>query len=288
MTSDEFYKSINKSNDLDGFEGVISKINRDNKKSPFLGFDVNRIPEGAPVNPEFAFLYHKLAIEIPSYNQSDWQHYWFRCCISEKCNYIFSILKSQGVNREIDLEKICNRNSRLMEILDNSGKIAYIDACIDFFLRRYNYWGALWLFMKYPSFWNGIKMTFPRMMFAVILGFIPIATSEEIGNFVQANEPNLKSFSIILIIFSGVYLIFECYNSNKRTLGSWQYALRIVPILSWGLVWSLLFSHIFTSVKFLGPEMWNLYWVVFYASFALCIGILLQLLWEENTVTEPL
>lgn len=288
MNSDEFYDRMKGANDIDQFEGIIDKICRFNKESPFCGFDIYTIPEFAPDTPEFAFLYWKLAIEIPSNKQSDWQHYWFRCCISEKCNYIFSILKSRNIRREDDLEKICAQNSRLWEVLDDSGKKAYIDICMDFFLRRYNYWGAYRMLKKHPSVWNGIKMTFPRMMSAIILGFIPIATSGDIRTFVQINELNLKQFSIIIIIISSAYLIFECYKSNQRTLDNWQYILRIVPILIWGLIWALFYSHIFTSIKFLGPEKWNLCWVIFYASFAFFIGILLQLLWEENTVTEPL
>lgn len=131
-------------------------------------------------------------------------------------------------------------------------------------------------------------MTFPRMMFAIILGFILIATSSEIWDFANNKESNLWIYFIFIFSFPIIYLLFECYKATQRTINNWKYVWRIVPVLILGLFWSLFYSYIFTYVGFFGSGVWNWYIGIFYASFAFAIGIIVQLLWEEKNVTEPL
>jgi hypothetical protein len=95
--------------DLDSIEGIIK-----HSFSDYLSYYyTDEILAGVPPTPEHAYLARKLAFldEISLEEMIKWQNYWFRCCISDKCNFIFSILSSKkisgdSVNREEDLVKI--------------------------------------------------------------------------------------------------------------------------------------------------------------------------------------
>ncbi|KKH56693.1 hypothetical protein DU74_15410 [Methanosarcina mazei] len=89
------------------------------------------IPENAPPTPESAYIARKLAFEdikdhqeknTPIPIKDSWQHYWFKCCTSDKCDFIFKFLKSKGIDRENDLKKICSSESELFHALDNDAE----------------------------------------------------------------------------------------------------------------------------------------------------------------------
>lgn len=153
-------------------------------------------------------------------NQIHWQNYWFRCCVSEKCNYIFSILKSRNVDREDDLLKICDKESKLWKETGTEAMKGYVDRCIDFLLRRYNWKDAFYLCWNYPSKLNInlIKLIIPRMLAAILLGFLPIITSRDIRDFAESNQSNLYIPIIVLFSLIIIYLLFECHTTTHRTL----------------------------------------------------------------------
>jgi hypothetical protein len=285
---DEFYLAIKKAEDIDAIEGIIDEFF--DESDPVHDFNINKIPEGAPINPELAYIYRKIAIEIKSERQLYWQNYWFRCCISEKCNYIFSILKIRNVDREDDLRKICNPGSKLWKTIGDKGMEGYLDVCIDFFLRRYNWPDAFRLYWRYSSKKNTnlIKLFFPRMLSAILVGFLPILTSQDLRDFAEMNQSNLFKYSIAIVVLSVLYLLFECHITTQRTLVKKLCKQRIFPVLAVSLSSSLIFSYVFMKVGLLGTGEWCWSKMIFYAMFALFIGILVQLIWEEKTVTEPL
>lgn len=280
--TDDFYKSVDEAEDFDAIEGL-------------LNFDECEIQENAPVNPEYAYAARALAIEIPleQHKKAEWQHYWFRCCISDKCNYIFSILKSKDVDREEDLKKICNCNSELWKARGDDEMRGYVDVCIDFFLKRYNWTDAYHLYRNNSPIVhiNAFKLLFPRLFSAILVGFLPIATSYEIQKFAEGIQSDILVYPLVISVISGLsisYLLFECHKTIRGTAVKKQCSERIAPVLAGGLLFSLFFSCGFTIVGFLGEGDWCLARVIFYAMFAFLVGILLQLLWEEKTVTEPL
>lgn len=272
------------------YEDIEKARHIENIRNLFPDFNPNKISDGAPADPIDAFRARKLALEIPFDNQVSWQHYWFRCCISEKCNYIFSVLRLKNVDRENDLLRICNPESKLWKTLGDERMKGYLDLCIDFFLRRYNWWDAFHLYWKYPSKKNInlVKLVFPRMLSAILVGFLPILTSRDIRDFAEMNQSNLFKYSFAIIILSVLYLLFECHITTQRTLVKKRCKQRIFPVLAVSLVSSLIFSYIFMKIGLLGTGEWCWSKMIFYAMFALFVGILVQLIWEEKTVTEPL
>lgn len=284
----DFYTEMDEGGvDLTKIEGLM----RD-----FTGseFESNKIPENAPASPQHAYVAKKLALETDDYfdKKIEWQHYWFRCCISEKCDYIFRILKTKGVDREDDLRKICNPKSVLWEKLGDSQMQQYVDNYIDFFLKRYNWFGACCLWNKNPPKLNKnlVKLALPRLLAAILVGFFFIATSSEIWDFATTIQSNCMLYSASILFIFGMsigYLLFECNRKVETHLSIKEYFNRVGPVFSIGIFCSILFSCLFTSAGFLGPGAWCNLRVFFYATLAFLVGIIIQLLWEEKGVTEP-
>jgi len=264
------------------------------KKYPWKCFKTDIIPETIPPDSCYAFIIREYAIkgnsDLDFHDQANWQHYWFRCCISEKCNFIFKSLQQEDVDRENDLEKICNSDSLLMKNKSNESKKAYLDNAIDFLLERYDWPGAFCLCRKYPSKINinWVKLLFTRLFSAILLGFFLIAASDNISKFTIENQLYLFIYSLILIIASILYFSYECYNKIRGTLVNKGIKLRVFFVFLFGSSYSVFLSIVFTEVGLLVTGKYYMTQVIFFAMVALFIGILIQLLWEEKTVTEPL
>lgn len=294
------YQIIDRANNIDYIDELCKVNCENNNDSSLCDFKIDKIPKTIPQDAYSAYLARKLALDglddSNFTNQYRWQTYWFKCCISEKCNFIFSYLQQKNVDRENDLEKICNPvESKIQDKLGDEAMKGYLDAGIDFFLKRYNVCGAWGLYNKYPSKWNinFIKLLLPRMFSAILIGFIPIVTSSDIKDFVFLNSciflyptnSNLWVYSSCMAIVSFAYISFECRKTTRDTqVASGK---RSVLVFAIGMVYALIFSVMFAKIGLLGEAL-HLAAIIFYALFAFLIGILIQLLWEEKTTTEPL
>lgn len=291
---DKFYQKVDAAQDQDAIEGLIDEIRKSDKNNPLCNFDINKVPENVPINEKFAYLARKVALEIHSKREGEWQHYWFRCCISSKCNYIFKVLDSKKVNREEDLIEICNPQSSLYKSITNERiRQSYFDLSIDFLLRRYNLCEAFQLCLKAPNKYRNLpKFIIPRMTSAILVGFIVIATSSEIWEFTVTNQPYLISYCTLLLSLSVLYLLMEYCKTTQSTLLSLK-SFRILPILIEGISFSVIFSYIFTIIGLFTtvniPEtaISCTSRIIFYSVLAFLIGILIQLFWEEKAMTEP-
>ena len=271
---------MKKADSLDSIESLLPGL-----------FDVNEIRTGVPVNQEYAFAARKVAFDLVSDNQVNWQHYWFNCCISDKCDYIFSILKSKDIDREEDLKKICSHKSELWSVRGDDEMQYYINLCIVFFLKRYNLFGAALLCFNNFSVINFVNIFLPRLAGAILIGFIPIATSEDIRNFANDIQLNILLYAVVvavMLLISYIYLLFECHKTIREPKVSIMCTKRSLLVLGVGFIESMVFSSALIIINFLRNEWWCWKTVLFFATFAFLIGILIQLLWEEKTVTEPL
>src|SRR5674476_745004 len=54
--------------------------------------------------PEEAIAVHKIALKLDFQDKiiPRWQHYWVKCCLSEKCDYVFAILGSKNLKKLIN------------------------------------------------------------------------------------------------------------------------------------------------------------------------------------------
>jgi len=258
--------------------------------------------------PEEAIAVQTLALKIKIgkiglnvHNKALWQHYWLKCCLSEKCDYVFSILSAECINisREEDLLKIITGNV-VTNCLSTEAKKYYLAVCINFLLKRYNWIEACKLFKKHHKMihWNLFELLLPRMLSAILVGIILIVSSGDLMKFSDGilNSSYFYYFLIFTFLLSFFYFFFECSKIVRGSLPKNHFnseiIRRIVPILLWGFCWSIIFSYIFlyvyNSVNSLSYSTLNWKTILFYASFSFFIGILIQLLWEEKTVPEPL
>ncbi|MCC4766895.1 hypothetical protein FXW07_09780 [Methanosarcina sp. DH1] len=278
--------------------------------------NLHEIPNSAPPNPESAYVARKLAFEDIRDNRENlvpikdsWQHYWFSCCTSDKCDFVFKLLKSKGVDREDDLKKICSLESDLFHKLDDETKQPYIDLCISYLLKRYNISDSREIWKRSPkkTFVVRLQLFLLRLVASILVGYIVIATSSEIWDFANINQPNQPLFLLLysfgFLILSYIYLLFECLKITQGTINSRIACKRAFSVLESGIIYSLAALIIFRLIYFLQmlctletvhetflSHVFDVSYIcrlIFYAMFAFFIGIIIQLLWEEKTVSEP-
>ena len=192
------------------------------------------------------------------------------------------------------------------------------------FLRRYN-WFETRKILKQSNKCKPdmIILIFPRLFGAILIGFLLIVSSDNIIKFAEPTQFNLWWYigNGVIFLAPSLYLFHEC----RKTMGNaalekcsqeavhnlkniWgrsknKYLIhkmgtilsvlqtirfRIIPVLIFGLLYSGTLSVILTKAGLLGSTEWNLQRILFYALFAFLIGVFIQLIWEEKTVTEPL
>lgn len=284
------HEEFEKIDGLKGFNNIVKNANIDIAPAKIYTEPVK--------TPEEAIAVQTLALKIKNgldvRNKALWQHYWLKCCLSEKCDYVFSILSAEHINisREEDLLKIITGNV-VTNCLSTEAKKYYLAVCINFLLKRYNWIGACKLFKEHfkTANWNLFELLLPRMLSAILVGIILIASSGDLMEFSNGilNSNYFYYFLIFTFLLSFCYFFFDCNKIVRGSLPRNRHNLevirRIVPILLWGFCWSIIFSYIFLYI-YNSVLNWNT--ILFYASFSFFIGILVQLLWEEKTVPEPL
>ncbi len=262
------------------------------------GIHYRRPPDSPPQIAEEALSAKRLAMELSftdEYLKARWQRYWLSCCLNPKCDYIFAVLKECNINRErnlLDIIEAWENNNFWKYLGSEHGKSYYIDTCIKFLLRRYNWIDALKLWWKYNKrSFSGINLLLPRLIGAIILGFIPLVMADEIWQFPsKMYAESVTDYWLLSILLPGVswiYLLIECRN----TVGKVKFfrpslvfigGVIISLFLSFFIVVPLLSSYISTSDVSCKQTK------LLFASLALFIGIFIQVFWEEKTITEPL
>jgi len=267
------------------------------EKNLGIKFNVNKIPTSAPSNPDIAYVAKQLAFKhiLSTDKQAYWQDYWFKCCVSNKCDYIFSILRDENIDREDDLKKICeiiyDSKNPVWEKAGN-GRQEYISTAINFYLHRYYWFNAYALWKKYAL---GINLNFikifllPRLLGAIALGVVFLASASAIQEYVEIHQSSIlyqAGLIFILIIF---YTIFEFFNTVRQTIViNFSRIISIGIIFLIGIIYSITFSLHFSSIGIFGDYNWCWKAKIFFAAFVFLVGILLQILWEEKTIPDPL
>lgn len=262
-----------------------------------IKFNVNNIPNSAPSNPDIAYVAKQLAFRdiLSKDKQAYWQDYWYKCCVSNKCDYIFSVLRDKNVDREDDLKKICeimyDPKNPVWEKAGN-GRREYISTAINFFLGRYYWFNAYALWNKYDS---GINLNFikifllPRLLGAISLGVVFLASASEIQEYVEIHQSSILIQAGLVIILIILYIIFEFYNKVRQTIVIKRSRIKSIGIVFLiGIFYSICFSLYFSSIGVIGDYNWCWKAKIFFAAFVFFIGILLQILWEDKTIPDTL
>jgi len=266
-------------------------------------------------SPEEMLLARQLALYVNPDDSFDkdckgeWQRFWLRCCVRDESNYFFAVFKELGINREDDVQNIMNGQYLWDIVKSQEGIDFYKRAVVDWFLRRYNRRDAKSILktIKDLKCIDKIRFWYPRLIVAIIIGFLPLITQKDMWLMpLNLSEIFVVFLGVLLFGLSYGYLVYEC---NKIINDITEARNRASSVCLPGFLISLLFS-IFICLL-IGPailidntkniietncsiirllKLGNLFWqdIIFFAFSALFIGIFIQLLWEEKTVTEPL
>lgn len=142
---------------------------------------------------------------------------------------------------------------------------------------------------------ESLDLIFPRLLCATLVGFTPLLFDSETWKLPPGLSAKEIIFTLLLSFISVyIYLSYECSKvaGDEKNISIFR---RVLPILLWGTIASFIFSSIFYVIYFFYLNL-NSYFqwhsslniITFFASVALFIGILIQIIWEEKTVTEPL
>ncbi len=274
-----------------------------------IGYNFEEPPFNPPDSVIEALIARQLALKIDNCeNNAQWQNYWFSCCISGKCDYLFNLIakyknfnfkKIKDINpcidREEDIKKLLEENSILLKNVEikgmekeEHGKKAYLNLCIKFLLKRYALMSALKLWWKHKNPFVFVNFLLPRLLGVIVLGLLFLFTEVNIKNFVMnMSVGQYLAATSLFIVISFLYMSYECYNVvEERVLKSIGRALVMTVF---GLLMSLFLIKIFfifmigipEKIEVPRPEL-------LYVSAALFIGILSAIFFEDKTIAEPL
>jgi len=298
--------------------GDFCKYSWDHKE--FGEVSPSEIPTTPPSSPEQALLIRKLVFSTSFgfqylQNKRDWIYYWFSCCQSEKCDYIFTILANYEVDREKDILTILTEGNVWWDNVDgdygqSSGKAYYLRETLSFLLQRYSCIRACRLFWKYrkqiPLF-GPISLLLPRFLALIVVGSIFFSTSPAIWQ-LPTRVYNFSKFGgftilLLLLIASVAYLAYKCRIKIEVHVRFWKafmdVTLRVLPVFFMGFIWSLLINGFVmrlwilpafeASPSLVGNEpilipLTMLYFILG----SLVVGIYGYSFWDEKSPTEPL
>jgi hypothetical protein len=311
MTVKKFYSLIQ---NKDGMSELMDMVSGNAALISFLKSDPTGL--GIPLpSPERMLLARQLALYVKPDNCSltnivkgKWHIYWLRCCLREECNYYFAIFKELGINREGDVEAIVKNNYLWSVVNSEEGMKFYKQTIAEWFLKRYNGKKARSVLktIKCMKWFSKIKFYYPRLFVAILIGFLPLITQKDMWLMpLNLSEVSIVFIGCVLLGLCYFYLSYECNKiindikeAKKRALYpclkglfislffSVVICLSIGPAMLCDRVENITGINYFLTLLELGKYFWKD--IMLFALLALFIGIFIQLLWEEKTVTEPL
>jgi hypothetical protein len=239
---------------------------------------------------------------------------WLKVCINPQndpnIDFYFKKNKKKAKEEEIkkilflDYKKDISLYRRVKEIFFEKGKLRDVfkenewqirlRKIRTWFLKRYDWGTAIKLHrsLANKSKFESLDLVFPRLLCATLVGFTPLLFDSETWKL----PLRLSLIEIILtflfsFIFIYIYLSYECLKvaGDEKNISIFR---RVLPILLLGTIASFIFSFIFYGIYIFYVNSYfqwsSLKIITFFASVALFIGVLIQTIWEEKTVTEPL
>jgi len=162
-------------------------------------------------------------------NKAKAQRLWLRHCLSKETDYIFQVLKEvkdengASVDREEDVKTIADKYLAkgaplAKHIGSDEGVKFYKKTIADWYLRRY-YREMAKEILKPFGRWDKLKLFYPRLIAAIIIGLLALMTGEE-----GWNLPHNLSYRISHIIYGPLAKFFgwnlpHAYNSLIGLVG---------------------------------------------------------------------
>lgn len=216
---------------------------------------------------------------------------WLQICVNphEEVNYDFffeKYKKELTIDKEQEIKNILfikeGGKEKLRGLLDNNDWYIRLKTIENWFLKRYDRETAVKIFECRKSTSIDLKFYYPRLIGAIIIGLVQIFfnANKYITQYISFNK-----FIVLTVIFfalSFFYLSYECYNiTNNRDVSLYRSFLLCF------------FSFVFLSIFLIFLIRWfyeqfYFYNSILFSSAAIFIGIFIQILWEDKTITEPL
>lgn len=243
---------------------------------------------------------------------AEWQNYWLNCCLSSKCDRLFSILVNFNVDREEDMLEIMRRdNTLLWENIPVGGQVYYLNTALSFLLQRFSYITAWKFWCQHGRCRWGfglLSLFLPRLFGAIVVGLILLVPSSGMWELpTRLLITWCCGWVLLLLMFmlSFGYLLYDCRKRvESKCRAGFKDILdelvlrRTLPIMALGGVESFLINYLIVIRLFLPafqvdhavflypPSLW-----VTCATFtveALFIGIFMYVFWGEKSAAEPL
>lgn len=327
----EFYERVEKIFHIDEFIKFTQSLTKpDGSKLWESLIPPTEIP---PLNPEQMILAKHLAMKIPALDGDDfnegikasWQKFWLKCCLNEKCDYGFTMLRNikPAIDREKEILELANENRIIWEFVDidnlnvrkKTGRKLYFEICLKFLLKRFSFCNALKLlgmdketFFRLPLRQAFRKLKDNYFFTDLILNFIPlrIIFGLLITNYFaisarwlwalisKAIENNLI-YTLTMFIFavlSWLYLSFvECFPEIERD--AIEAIKRGAKVWFWNLLlstliaWVLVYFVVLSSAREFITPGYGCKPIILYSQIVVFISLFIQHFWQEKTITEP-
>jgi hypothetical protein len=223
---------------------------------------------------------------------------WLKVCINPEKDPNFDFyFQKETLSKEEEVKKILFDKGKLRERFDKNEWQIRLRRIRTWFLKRYNWTAAILLHrnIKNKGMFEIFDLVFLRLLCGILVGFLPLFSLPDIWKLpVDLNI----SIPITLAVLVLIYFNYECYKTVGSDIDSISiFFKRVIPIFIYGIFLSLFFSYIFYSVlsshfidfeSVICKEIYPLKIIPFFAMVALSIGIIIQIIWEDKTITEPL
>lgn len=218
---------------------------------------------------------------------TQWLRYCYKAGFSAKTLFQMNTL---GFN---DPDELMEDVIRRYDIFfDPEDQKMYSPLIIRWYLRRYNL-SAAWRLRQ--NLMDKINCLFPRMLSCILVGYTLLLTTDSLFHFVNS----FKHFGIILVFLFGLLaswglLALKTYDlTGNIKIWKRRFLKRTIIILAIGLIYALfiswivfLFLKFFSNISLDNCAVLYLYPAI-YAPLALFLGLIIQNLWEDKTITEP-
>jgi len=149
----------------------------------------------------------------------------------------------------------------------------------------------------------------PRLIASLIIGFLPLVLAKDIWLFAfSRNWPELTFMTLSGLLLSFVYIRHEVFKSlgEKHLASAWRRSIRLFGrslAYSFGIGYLLMdwFGEFFLNAALkqmtyadISPVLWGFLGCIplkplcLFLAMALMLGVILQMIWEEKPITEPL
>ena len=159
-----------------------------------------------------------------------------------------------------------------------------------FFVRNYAIWTALLLFLKARNFRGFKDLVLPKLIFSVWIGMLAICGSSPWDFLGKLHDGSKYAFIGTCITFS---VIMRAFTVARRPVPSTLSAInRGLFITGWGWFFGLALFLAFTGIyqwvdDGKGSGVRDAYWALL-PSLGSAVGVIVQEIWEEKPLSEPL